>query len=272
MNPRVPILIAALACASPIAAQGTAEGPRLLRVVASSGGVVLSLDSAGIARTGDSTFLVDAVYEFPADTTRQLAADRQVETQEMDCGGTRVRGRSVAFYAGGSPVPVSVPDSAATSGWQPVSEDELPIFQTICQYLLASFATSLPVTLEAGSADRPPVLVNGEIVAHTLERTYPRELAARGIGGTVRMRFQIDADGHVAPETVRVLWATRPEFIEAALAMARRLRFRPAKVGGRPVAVWATVPLSFSMNQGGPPPLPGLRQRGGPTLPSPAPR
>jgi TonB family protein len=250
MRTPILLLLPLLLAASPLAAQG----PRLLRVAESSGGVVLSLDSAAIARTGDSTFVVDAVYQFPADTARHVAADRQVETQEMDCGGTRVRGRVTAFYNGGDvPVPASLADAAQPAGWQPVGDDELPIFQAICGYLLGSFAVSLPVTLENGSADRAAELVNGDVVAHTLERAYPRELAVRGIGGTVLVRLQITAEGHVVPESVRVLWATRAEFAAPALAMARRMRFRPASKDGRAAAVWATMPLTFGMSQGRPP-------------------
>ncbi|MFL5385548.1 MAG: energy transducer TonB [Longimicrobiaceae bacterium] len=254
---RIPILLLPLLLAAPtLAAQGTAPEPRLLRVAASSGGVVLSLDSAGIARTGDSTFVVDAVYQFPADTAQQVAADRQVETQEMDCGRTRLRDRVTAMYAGADvPVPVST-DAAAPAGWQPVGDDELPIFQAICAYLLGSFAMALPVTPENGSADRPAVLVNGELVARTLERTYPRELAARGIGGTVLVRLQITAEGDVVPGSVRVVWATRAELAVPALAMAQRMRFRPARKDGRDTAVWMTMPLSFGMSRGGPPPAP----------------
>jgi len=249
---RTLIVLPLLLAASPLAAQG-----RLLQVASSSGGVVLSLDSAAIARTGDSTFVVDAVYQFPADSAQNVAADRQVETQEMDCGRSRVRGRVTAFYAGETvPVPVSQGE-AQPAEWQPVGDDELPIFQAICGFLLGSFATSLPVTLENASADRQALLVNGDLVAHTLERTYPRELALQGIGGTVLVRLQITAEGEVVPGTPRVLWATRAEFAAPALAMAARMRFRPARKDGHDAAVWATMPLSFGMRQPRPPQQPG---------------
>jgi TonB family protein len=253
---RTPILLLPLLLSmSPLAAHGAAQGPRLLRVAASSGGVVLSLDSAALTRTGDSTFVVDAVYQFPADTAQHVAADRQIETQEMDCGRARFRGRFTALYAGGAvPVPVSLPGDAQPAEWQPAGDDELPIFQVICGYLLGSFAMSLPVTFENGSVDRPALLVNGDLVARTLERTYPRELAVRGIGGTAMVRLQITAEGDVVPETVRVLWATRGEFAAPALAMAPRMRFRPARMDGRAIAVWATMPLTFGMRRGPPQP------------------
>jgi TonB family protein len=251
---RTLIVLPLLLAVSPLAAQGAAREPRLLRVATSSGGVTLSLDSAAIARSGDSTFVVDAVYQLPADTAQHVAADWQVETQEMDCGRTRLRGRVTALHAGGDvPVPASPPGDAEPAEWQPVGDDDLPIFQAICGYLLGSFAMSLPVTLENGGVDRPALLVNGDVVAHTLERTYPRELAVRGIGGTVLVRLRITAEGEVVPGSVRVLWATRAEFAAPALAMAARMRFRPAKTDGHATAVWATMPLTFGMGQPGAP-------------------
>ena len=247
------LLLAASSLAAQEAPQSATQESRLLQVAASSGGVVLSLDSASIARTGDSTFVAGAVYQFPADSAQHVAADRQVETQELDCARARVRGRVTAMYTGDA-VPVPVSEGGATSAeWQPVGDDELPIFQAICGYLLGSFAASLPVTLENASADRPAVLVNGDLVAHTLERTYPRELAIQGIGGTVLVRLQIAAGGDVVPGTPRALWATRAEFAAPALAMAARMRFRPARKDGSDVAVWATMPLSFGMRRPGPP-------------------
>lgn len=266
-------ILTALVCAGPLAAQEAAQGPRLLQVAASSGGVVLSIDSASVARTGDSTFVVGAVYQFPADTAQHVAADRQVETQEMDCARARFRGRITAFYAGGEvPVPVSEQDAPQMAEWQPVGDDELPIFQAICGYLLGSFAMSLPVTLENGSVDRPALLVNGDLVAHTLERTYPRELAVRGIGGSVLVRLQITAEGDVVPGSARVLWATRAEFAAPALAMAQRMRFRPARTEGHATAVWATMPLRFGMHEEPPqPPGPPSVPRSAPP-PPPRPR
>ena len=57
------MVAAALACAAPLAAQGLQPGPHLMRVAASSGGVVFSADSITVARRGDSTFVADTVYQ-----------------------------------------------------------------------------------------------------------------------------------------------------------------------------------------------------------------
>ena len=57
-----------------------------------------------------------------------------------------------------------------------MGEDELPIFQAICGYLLGSFAASLPVTVEGVSADEPPEIANRYDVSQALANAYPRDL------------------------------------------------------------------------------------------------
>jgi TonB family protein len=274
MKPHALVLFAALACAAPLAAQAVPAEQRLLRIAASSDGTVLSLDSASLARSGDSTFVVDAVYLLPADSTRQVAADRQVESQEMDCARTRFRGRATTYYLGGTAVPVAGEQRVPPAAWQPVGEDELPIFQAICGYLLGSFAASLPVTLEAGSVDRAPELSNRAEVSTALAHAYPPALRDARLSGTVRLRFQITVEGRVDPASARVLWASRPEFGEAGLQVLQRMRFRPARHHGAGVAVWATIPMTFEVMDDGPDPhgppqprLPAITPRWDPPRP-----
>jgi protein TonB len=239
-------LLAALACAAPLAAQDAPRGPTLLRVAASTGGIVLSLDSAAIARAGDSVFVVNAVYRFPADTARR-GADGKMEMQAMDCGRTRSLGRWSAYFAGSVSLPIEdeAPDRPRT--WVPVEDRELPVFQAICGYLLGSFAASLPVTAEDMALEAAPEVANRDEVAQALSGAYPRLLRDAEVSGTVMVRLQVTAEGRADPATVRVLWATRPQFAAAALQVVQRIRWRPATVEGRPVAAWVTLPVNFSL-------------------------
>jgi TonB family protein len=242
---------AALVCAAPLSAQDVPRGPRLLRVAASSGGVVLSINSSTVARTGDSTFVADAVYQFPADTAEHVAADRQVDSQEIDCARMRLRGRHTAHYLGDSPVPVPTADSTRYSKrWQAVGDDELPIAQVLCQFLLGSFG-SIPVTRELLSVEQTPELANRGDVAHSLAQQYPRAARNAGEGGYVMLRFQINDQGRVDMATARAVWATRADFADAALHVAEAMRFRPAKDRGDPVAVWVTIPITFWISDDG---------------------
>jgi TonB family protein len=236
---------ALLAIAPALAAQTVPRGPRLLQVAASSGGVVLSIDSTTLARSGDSTFLAEAVYQFPADPAQRVAADRQVDSQELDCAGMRFRGRRSTYFVGEASVPVSSDSARPSTAWQTPCDDELPLVQALCGYLLGSFAATLPITREVWSADEQPEIANGDDVTRELGREYPPAARRAGVGGRAMLRFQITADGHVDPASARALWASRDDIAAAGLRVVRVMRFHPAKEHGVPVAVWVTVPITF---------------------------
>lgn len=83
-----------------------------------------------------------------------------------------------------------------------------------------------------------------ELVA-ALQEAYPPELRAAGIGGTVELSFVVGADGSTG--SVRVLNASDSAFIAPSLQALSVLRFTPAQVGGRPVAVRVEQPLQWSV-------------------------
>jgi len=238
------LLAAALAGAAPLAAQDAPHPRRLLQVVASPAGIVLSLDSATIARTGDSTFVLDAVYRFPRGTDPRVP-DRREEAQEMNCARTQLRGRRTAFFFGDAEEPTAI-ESGAPRVWLPVDDGELPLFQAICDFLLGGFAARLPITVEEG-----PELANAQAVVRALSRAYPPLLRDAGQGGTVVLRFRVVADGTVDTATVQAISATHRGFAEAARRVALGMRFHPARLNGVAVPVWVTLPLSF-LTQGGP--------------------
>lgn len=89
-----------------------------------------------------------------------------------------------------------------------------------------------------------PDLVNETAVMRALEREYPRTLRDAGIGGTVNVRFFIDAEGVVR----RILVANpsgHEEFDSAALRVARVFRFSPARDVDEPVPAWIAIPVTF---------------------------
>lgn len=250
MNPRIPVLLAVLACASPLAAQGVPHEARLLRVASSPGGIVLSVDSFSIGRTADSTFLVNAVYQFPVDPEGR-APDRREESQEMDCGRTRLRGRHTAYFRGDAPRAVATDPSVPSEEWEPVGAAELPLFQVICEFLLGGFAARLPVVR---ALDRTPELANPDEVSRALSRAYPPLLRDAGQGGSVELRFRVLADGTVDPATVVVMSSTHPGFDAAARRVALTMRFHPARLDGAPVRAWVVIPVTFYTFGALPPP------------------
>jgi periplasmic protein TonB len=102
-------------------------------------------------------------------------------------------------------------------------------------------------TYGASSVDRLPEIANSAEIAATMEKVYPPELRAAGVTGFVVLRFRVRDDGWVDEESVLVSRSSHPAFAEAACAVARRIRFTPARYRGRPVRVWVELPLEFGV-------------------------
>lgn len=75
---------------------------------------------------------------------------------------------------------------------------------------------------------------------------YPEAAWREGVGGETRLRIHIARDGAV--DSAYVLSSSgHPALDSAALAGARRLRYRPARQGGDSIAVWAVLPVRYPM-------------------------
>ena len=86
---------------------------------------------------------------------------------------------------------------------------------------------------------RPPVLREGEDVFE-----FPPAAWRRGAGGTTVLKLRITPEGQV--DSVLVLTSCgHADLDSAAVANARRLRYRPAEQGGEPVEVWGRLPVIY---------------------------
>lgn len=75
--------------------------------------------------------------------------------------------------------------------------------------------------------------------------TYPRRALRRGESGEVLLRIEVDARG--VPAQVEVMSSSGSRDLDrAAVAAARRWRFRPAMRDGTPVAGVVNVPIAFT--------------------------
>lgn len=75
---------------------------------------------------------------------------------------------------------------------------------------------------------------------------YPEEAWARGVGGETLLKIHISRIGHV--DSVYVARSSGDGALDsAAVAGARRLRYRPARQGEEPVAVWGLLPVQYPM-------------------------
>lgn len=74
---------------------------------------------------------------------------------------------------------------------------------------------------------------------------YPEAARRAGIQGTVTVQALVGTDGVV--RDARVVDGI-PALDAAALQAVRQWRFEPARAGGKPVAVWVSVPVRFSLH------------------------
>ena len=77
---------------------------------------------------------------------------------------------------------------------------------------------------------------------YTVRGTYPDIARQAGVEGTVVVQALVGTDGHV--RDTRIVRSI-PLLNGAALEAVRQWRFKPAATGGKPVATWVSVPISF---------------------------
>lgn len=89
-----------------------------------------------------------------------------------------------------------------------------------------------------------PELRNRPEVTEVLQREYPDELRAAGIGGTTVVYLYVDRDGKVG--NVRTAGSSGHEVLDAAaLEVARAFQFTPALNRDQEVPVWIQIPVVF---------------------------
>jgi TonB family protein len=103
----------------------------------------------------------------------------------------------------------------------------------------------LPWEYEISAVEEAPILINREEVIQALERTYPTVERRAGIGGEVSLRLRVLASGEVDTAAITIESSTNPVFDGPARQVAATMRFSPARVNGRPVTVFVTVPVHF---------------------------
>lgn len=102
-------------------------------------------------------------------------------------------------------------------------------------------------TYELSAVEEQPSLSNSSEIQRQLSRQYPPLLRDAGVTGTVTLRMRVMEDGTVDPSSVSVENSTQEGFADAAKHVVERMRFRPAKVGGKAVKVWVTLPVTFQL-------------------------
>jgi TonB family protein len=121
----------------------------------------------------------------------------------------------------------------------------------------ATSGTIFPPSVPAGRAVLPsdtpvftpmtvaPELQNRAEIQAALLASYPPMLRDAGIGGRPTVWFHIDPDG-IVQTTLLSKPSGHPALDEAALSVAKMMRFSPALNHDRRVAVWVELPIIFA--------------------------
>jgi TonB family protein len=226
-------------------AQGGLGGRTLIPVERAADDAPLLLDSATIARTGESRFLATWVWRLPPSRARGFAYDAELSRHEMDCAGARDRVLARWYLRNDGPVRPQR-DAEPDTAWRPVYAPDSAAFHAACKFLLQGFPSRLAVRPATGLVQSRPALLNPAEIGREIARQYPVGLRREGTSWTVLVRARITANGVVDTASMEVVQAADPAFRPAALRVVPRLLFAPAIVDGRPVPVWITIPVYFT--------------------------
>ncbi len=91
-----------------------------------------------------------------------------------------------------------------------------------------------------------PEVKNRREAVRIVEREYPDLLKDAGIEGTVQVYVFIDKDGQVQNAQVNNSSGNK-SLDEAALKAAQQFEFTPALNRDQKVAVWISIPITFSV-------------------------
>jgi TonB family protein len=194
-----------------------------------------------------SYFDVPAFHR-PAGQSGAAAGSGAAATSEVKRAESRVRDELTFIPPATVPdhIPPPAPDAVRVASGNGLAADTVET-QTIEQ--LAKAATkraaeeAARVPVEVSALAELPRLANPRTVAEWFSELYPIGLMARGVEGRAVISFVIEMDGHIS--SLEVVSSTHPDFGRATLRGARRMRFRPAILGGKPVRVKATMPIDW---------------------------
>jgi TonB family protein len=98
---------------------------------------------------------------------------------------------------------------------------------------------------EVAGPDASVVIDQGPIAIRKVPPSYPDAARSAGVQGLLRVQALIGTQGRV--EDTRMVQSI-PLLDEAAMAAVRQWEFKPAMAKGRPVPVWVTVPVRFTLH------------------------
>ncbi len=125
-----------------------------------------------------------------------------------------------------------------------------PVAKTASELLPVE--AELPSVIDSRFASEPPVLLDVERVSKRLVDLYPRLLRETNTIGTVMAEFVVLEDGHVDPESIRIIESDHPLFSAATRRAVATLRFKPGRMEWKgsmqAIRVRTRMPFNWSTN------------------------
>lgn len=127
-------------------------------------------------------------------------------------------------------------------------DEDIEIVETIASTSLDPFEEKEPPS-QFGSTSKFVVWEEAPVPIKQVPPVYPEFAKKSGIEGTVTLEVEVFKDGKVgAIDVLKSLMAGPGGLDEAAIKAVRQWEFQPAKSGGKPIACWIKLPITFSLN------------------------
>lgn len=156
----------------------------------------------------------------------------------------------IELYSGATTAPVDLQVNGNLSScgtialWSRGPDTEMPSRPHAGNLDLTRLIESLSV-FSADQVEQPAVIAT----PGALDLTYPPELFAKGVSGSVLAEFVVDTAGKVESETINLVSSTDPLFSAAVLRSLPNARYVPAMKGGKPVRQVVHQPYRFVPGQ-----------------------
>ncbi len=127
-------------------------------------------------------------------------------------------------------------------------DEELEIVSTIEKTTLDPYEEAVEPP-KFGKTSKFVVYEDAPVAIKQIRPEYPDFARNSGIEGEVWLEVEVFADGTVgAIDVVQSLLSGPGGLDEAAIKAVRQWEFQPAKSGGKPVSVWVTFPIEFTLD------------------------
>jgi protein TonB len=126
-------------------------------------------------------------------------------------------------------------------------DEDIEIVDTIEKTTLDPYEEK--VAPKFGTTSKFTIYEEAPIAIRQIRPVYPEFARHSGIEGEVILEVEVFEDGSVgAINVLKSLMSGPGGLDEAAIKAVRQWEFQPAKSGGKPVAVWVTFPVTFSLD------------------------